>query len=163
MLGGASDYLIGTLSVGGKGAITGMANITPRVLVKVYDLFQAGARDQALELAGLVSRSEWAIGKGGILGTKVSHASVEGAGPLQVLASCMRTEPWPQLTTSTPFSGRTRTPHPPLPVASLYPLSPRRCEHQWSRSCRKLSPWSDSWSGRRGIPRLNRSRMECRE
>lgn len=62
--------------MGGKGAITGMANITPRVLVKIYGLFQAGEREQALELAGVVSRSEWAIGKGGILGTKVSRGRV---------------------------------------------------------------------------------------
>lgn len=72
VLGGASDYLIGTLAVGGRGCISGMANICPRVLVKVYDLFLAGKTEEALELAGLISRSEWAIGKGGILGTKVS-------------------------------------------------------------------------------------------
>lgn len=62
---------MGALAVGGKGAITGMANVTPRVIAKAYELYEAGQHAEAIELAGLVSRSEWALGKGGILGTKV--------------------------------------------------------------------------------------------
>jgi hypothetical protein len=62
---------LGALAVGGKGAITGMANVTPRVIAKAYELYEAGQHAEAVELAGLVSRSEWALGKGGILGTKV--------------------------------------------------------------------------------------------
>lgn len=77
ILGGTSDYLIGTLAVGGKGAITGMANITPRALAKVYDLVQAGKQAEALKLAGLISRSGWALGKGGLLGTKVSYGPAQ--------------------------------------------------------------------------------------
>jgi 4-hydroxy-2-oxoglutarate aldolase len=71
VLGGASDYLLGTLAVGGKGAITGMANVTPRVLSKIYELSVTGHQAEALELASVLSSSEWALGKGGILGTKV--------------------------------------------------------------------------------------------
>lgn len=78
MLGGASDYLIGALAVGGEGAITGMANVTPRVIAKAYDLFQSGKQAEALKLAGLLSRSEWALGKGGVLGTKVSDRGEPG-------------------------------------------------------------------------------------
>ncbi|GFZ50302.1 Putative 4-hydroxy-2-oxoglutarate aldolase, mitochondrial [Saitozyma sp. JCM 24511] len=70
IVGGASDYLLGALAVGGKGAITGMANVTPRVIAKAYELYETGQHAEAIELAGLVSRSEWALGKGGILGTK---------------------------------------------------------------------------------------------
>lgn len=125
VLGGASDYLIGTLSVGGKGAITGMANITPRVLVKVYDLFQAGEREQALELAGVVSRSEWAIGKGGILGTKVSDAT-----GLYMIQLSMRERLFCLLTGSTPSNGQIPTPHQPLLAASLCHRSRMPCGYR---------------------------------
>lgn len=57
--------------MGGKGAITGMANVTPRVIAKAFELYERGQHAEAVELAGLISRSEWALGKGGILGTKV--------------------------------------------------------------------------------------------
>jgi 4-hydroxy-2-oxoglutarate aldolase len=71
VLGGATDYLLGALAVGGKGAITGMANVAPRVCAKVFELHKLGKMDEALELAGSISRAEWSLGKGGILGTKV--------------------------------------------------------------------------------------------
>lgn len=72
ILGGGSDYLLGTLAVGGEGAITGMANIAPAALQKVYELHTCGDHASALQLAGVISRAEWTLGKGGILGTKVS-------------------------------------------------------------------------------------------
>jgi 4-hydroxy-2-oxoglutarate aldolase len=71
VLGGATDYLLGGLSVGGKGAITGMANVAPRACAKAFQLFQAGKTTEALEIAGEVSKAEWGMGKGGIMGTKV--------------------------------------------------------------------------------------------
>ena len=106
--------------MGGKGAITGMANITPRVLVKIYDLFQAGEREQALELAGVVSRSEWAIGKGGILGTKVSRGL---SFPFLAIGFCPDAGSCRSLTRSTPFSGLILTLHPLPPAANRYPAS----------------------------------------
>ena len=75
ILGGASDYLLGALSVGGKGAITGMANVAPRVCAKAYELHMAGKSSEALKFGGLISRAEWAMGKGAILGTKVCSLS----------------------------------------------------------------------------------------
>ena len=48
-----------------------MANVTPRACAKAYELHLAGRHGEALELAGKISKAEWAMGKGGILGTKV--------------------------------------------------------------------------------------------
>lgn len=72
VLGGASDYLLGGLAVGGKGAITGMANVAPRVCLRAFELYQAGRAEEAMKYASAISTGEWAMGKGGILGTKVS-------------------------------------------------------------------------------------------
>ena len=71
ILGGATDYLLGTLAVGGHGAITGMANVTPRTVAKVYEMGSTGRVAEALELAGMISRAEYSLGKGGLLGGKV--------------------------------------------------------------------------------------------
>ncbi|OCF32851.1 dihydrodipicolinate synthetase [Kwoniella heveanensis BCC8398] len=70
ILGGATDYLLGALAVGGKGAITGMTNVAPRVCAKAFELASAGRVEEALEFAGLISQAEWGMGKGAILGTK---------------------------------------------------------------------------------------------
>ncbi|QRW16767.1 dihydrodipicolinate synthetase family protein [Rhizoctonia solani] len=70
VFGGASDYLLAALAVGAQGAITGMANVTPRACVKAMDLWRAGKHDEARELAGAISRGEWALGKGWVTGTK---------------------------------------------------------------------------------------------
>ncbi|WWD17988.1 hypothetical protein CI109_102434 [Kwoniella shandongensis] len=70
ILGGATDYLLGALAVGGQGAITGMANVAPRVCAKAFELAKAGKLEEALEYAGAISTAEWGMGKGGILGTK---------------------------------------------------------------------------------------------
>lgn len=71
-MGGASDYLLGTVAVGGQGAITGMANVAPRVCVKAFELARAGRHEEALQYARVISTAEWGMGKGAILGTKVS-------------------------------------------------------------------------------------------
>lgn len=77
MLGGATDYLLGALAVGGEGAITGMANACPRACLKAYELAKTGKHAEALKLGGLISRAEWSLGKGGLLGTKVRYAVCE--------------------------------------------------------------------------------------
>ncbi|CUA76608.1 putative 4-hydroxy-2-oxoglutarate aldolase, mitochondrial [Rhizoctonia solani] len=74
VFGGASDYLLSALAVGAQGAITGMANVTPRACVKAMDLWRAGKQDEARELAGAISRGEWALGKGWVTGTKYATA-----------------------------------------------------------------------------------------
>ncbi|CAE6370416.1 unnamed protein product [Rhizoctonia solani] len=78
VFGGASDYLLAALAVGAQGAITGMANVTPRACVKAMDLWRAGKHDEARELAGAISRGEWALGKGWVTGTKYATAYHRG-------------------------------------------------------------------------------------
>lgn len=72
VLGGATDYLLGAVAYGAQGAITGSANIAPRVCIKVFELASTGQAQKARDLALEISRAEWALGKGNILGTKVS-------------------------------------------------------------------------------------------
>ena len=75
ILGGATDYLLGTLAVGAKGGITGMSNVCPRACAKAYDLAVAGDTAGALKIGAIISKSEWSLMKGNILGTKVSCGS----------------------------------------------------------------------------------------
>lgn len=66
VLGGASDYLIGALAVGAVGTITGMANMAPRTVVRVQQLWDQGKYDEARALQHVVSCAEWELGKGGV-------------------------------------------------------------------------------------------------
>ncbi|KAH6604055.1 hypothetical protein Trco_007501 [Trichoderma cornu-damae] len=65
-LAGQSDWLVPALSVGGTGAITGIANLYPRI----YNLFMAGMVKEATALQLELSKMEWGFAKGGINGTK---------------------------------------------------------------------------------------------
>lgn len=47
-----------------------MANVAPRVCVEIFNLYNAGKHAEALKYASVVSRAEWSLGRGGILGTK---------------------------------------------------------------------------------------------
>ena len=75
VLGGASDYLLASLSVGAQGCITGMGNVAPRTVMRAYNAFRAGELDEARNLAGEIAHGEWALGKGSINGVKVSKRS----------------------------------------------------------------------------------------
>ncbi|OWT41104.1 dihydrodipicolinate synthetase family protein [Cryptococcus neoformans] len=86
ILGGASDYLLGTVAVGGQGAITGMANVAPRVCVKAFELARAGRYEEALQYARAISTAEWGMGKGAILGTKYMTAWANDYAPTAALA-----------------------------------------------------------------------------
>jgi uncharacterized membrane protein (Fun14 family) len=63
-----------------------MANVAPRACAKAFELFQAGKTIEALEIAGEVSKAEWGMGKGGIMGTKVGYtvAVLSSSHPLVV-------------------------------------------------------------------------------
>ncbi|WVR05730.1 hypothetical protein IAU60_002755 [Kwoniella sp. DSM 27419] len=86
ILGGATDYLLGAMAVGGQGAITGMANVAPRVCAKAFELAKAGRQQEALGFAGAISQAEWGMGKGAILGTKYMVAWANGYAPTAALA-----------------------------------------------------------------------------
>jgi 4-hydroxy-2-oxoglutarate aldolase len=69
----ATDYLLGAAAYSVQGAITGLTNIAPRVCIKVFELASIGRIEESRTLALEISRAEWALGKGNILATKVSH------------------------------------------------------------------------------------------
>jgi 4-hydroxy-2-oxoglutarate aldolase len=58
--------------VGGKGSITGMGNVAPRVCCKAFELAVGGDLAEARRYAGVISEAEVSLGKGGVVGTKVS-------------------------------------------------------------------------------------------
>ncbi|KAL3425759.1 4-hydroxy-2-oxoglutarate aldolase, mitochondrial 2 [Phlyctema vagabunda] len=75
--GGQSDFLIGGLSVGSAGCIAAFANVFPKIVVKIYDLYKAGKYQEALELHGKAAIAESCC-KLGIAATKYAAALTSG-------------------------------------------------------------------------------------
>lgn len=73
VFGGQSDFLIGGLSVGSAGCIAAFANVFPKTVVRIYDLYKAGKHQEALELHRKAALAE-APCKGGIAVTKYAAA-----------------------------------------------------------------------------------------
>lgn len=48
--GGQSDFLIGGLASGSAGTIAGFANVFPKTIVRIYDLYKEGKLEEAMEL-----------------------------------------------------------------------------------------------------------------
>ncbi|KAB2575224.1 Dihydrodipicolinate synthetase-like protein [Lasiodiplodia theobromae] len=61
--GGSSDYLVPTLEAGGVGCVTGLANVFPRATARIFDLWQAGKKEEAARLQQVVANAEWACKK----------------------------------------------------------------------------------------------------
>jgi len=80
VLGGASDYLAGALAVGAHGVITGIANVFPRVILRLYDLFKQGNLAEATKLQGEISAGEWGILGNGIPSMKYATQHFRGYG-----------------------------------------------------------------------------------
>ena len=66
---GSSDWLLPCLAGGGSGCVTGIANIFPKCVARLWDLWNAGNIKEAKELQGLVAQAEKAC-KEGIAPTK---------------------------------------------------------------------------------------------
>ncbi|OJJ48179.1 hypothetical protein ASPZODRAFT_112777 [Penicilliopsis zonata CBS 506.65] len=75
---GSSDWLIPCLSGGGVGCVTGIANVFPKSVARLYTLWKEGEFAEARKLQGLVAQAEKAC-KEGIAPTK--YASAYFAGP----------------------------------------------------------------------------------
>lgn len=50
VFGGQSDFLLGGLAVGSAGSIAAFANVFPKTIVHIYQLYKSGRVDEALEL-----------------------------------------------------------------------------------------------------------------
>ncbi|KAK2850686.1 hypothetical protein FQN49_005418 [Arthroderma sp. PD_2] len=81
VFGGQSDFLIGGLSVGSAGCIAAFANVFPKTISKVYELYKAGKVEEALKLHQKAALAESPC-KSGIASTKYAAAifSAKAAG-----------------------------------------------------------------------------------
>jgi 4-hydroxy-2-oxoglutarate aldolase len=79
--GGQSDFLIGGLASGSTGTIAAFAQIFPKTICKIFDLWKMGKHDQALALHRIAAHAESPT-KAGIATTKyaVSQYSAAAAG-----------------------------------------------------------------------------------
>ncbi|EZF69594.1 hypothetical protein H105_08041 [Trichophyton soudanense CBS 452.61] len=81
IFGGQADFLIGGLSVGSAGCIAAFANVFPKTISKVYELYKAGRVGEALKLHQKAALAESPC-KSGIATTKYAAAvfSAKAAG-----------------------------------------------------------------------------------
>ena len=73
VFGGQSDFLLGGLAVGSAGCIAAFANIFPRSVARLYELWRSGKQAEALELQQKLSLAESPT-KAGIASTKYGAA-----------------------------------------------------------------------------------------
>ncbi|KAL3469506.1 hypothetical protein BJX99DRAFT_265120 [Aspergillus californicus] len=71
--GGQSDFLIGGLAAGAVGTIAGFANVFPKTIVRIYELYQSGKYQEAMELHKKAALAEQPC-KGGIASVKYAAA-----------------------------------------------------------------------------------------
>lgn len=84
--GGQSDFLVGGLAVGSAGCVAAFANVVPRVVVRIWELWRTGRQGEALELQRKAALAEQAVKEGGVAAVKYAagvvtagRAGVEGA------------------------------------------------------------------------------------
>lgn len=75
---GQSDWLLPCLIAGGVGCVTGIGNVFPKSVSRLYALWQAGRIDEARELQGRVALAESACKKG-LSATKAGAAYFVGS------------------------------------------------------------------------------------
>jgi 4-hydroxy-2-oxoglutarate aldolase len=85
--GGQSDFLIGGLASGAAGSIAGFANVFPKTIVKIFDMYQQGRMKEALELHQKAALAEQGC-KAGIATVKyaVGQVTAKAAGIDDALA-----------------------------------------------------------------------------
>ena len=70
--GGMADFTVQTWVSGGSGIVSGGANVIPRIVVKVWNLWTEGKTVEAMKLQEVVSRGDWLLEKPGVPGTKAA-------------------------------------------------------------------------------------------
>ncbi|KAF2096636.1 dihydrodipicolinate synthetase [Rhizodiscina lignyota] len=79
-MGGSADFLLQTLIGGGSGIIAGLANISPKALVHLYDLVERERFTESRKIQAIVARGDWTAIQGGLVGTKSALNSFFGYG-----------------------------------------------------------------------------------
>lgn len=69
-MGGSADFTLQTLVGGGSGIVGGLGNVAPKACVRLFELYACGKMDEARKLQAVVACGDWAVIKGGIVGTK---------------------------------------------------------------------------------------------
>ncbi|KAF4548477.1 4-hydroxy-2-oxoglutarate aldolase-like protein 4 [Elsinoe fawcettii] len=87
VFGGQSDFLVGGLACGSAGCIAAFANIFPKSVARLYDLWESGRQEEALKLQQTLSLAE-APTKAGIANTKYAAAIMTA--PLAGIANAAR-------------------------------------------------------------------------
>ncbi|KAI0247965.1 dihydrodipicolinate synthetase [Lactifluus subvellereus] len=87
VLGGYADIITSSTFVHGHGAITGLANLAPRALVKLFELSVAATKDpsrlvEAQELQSTMARADFTVAKASISGMKFLTDKLYGYGGL---------------------------------------------------------------------------------
>ncbi|KAH9940529.1 dihydrodipicolinate synthetase [Epithele typhae] len=85
VLGGFIDFVLPTAYVNAHGAITGLGNVAPYTIKKLFDLSEAARTDPSLlpearRLQGIVARGDFTIAKANISGTKALLEKLYGYG-----------------------------------------------------------------------------------
>ena len=81
VFGGQSDFLLGGLIAGSAGCIAAFANVAPKTIVRVYDLYKEGKVEEALKLHQAAALAE-GVTRQSIAATKYAAAirTAEAAG-----------------------------------------------------------------------------------
>ncbi|KAJ7940553.1 dihydrodipicolinate synthetase [Mycena leptocephala] len=85
VLGGFIDFLTPSAFANGHGAITGLGNVSPYAIRKLFDLSEAARTDlnllpEAQRLQGIIARADYTIAKTSIVGTKFLLEKLYGYG-----------------------------------------------------------------------------------
>ncbi|KAF9246329.1 hypothetical protein BU15DRAFT_85127 [Melanogaster broomeanus] len=85
VLGGFTDFILPGAYANGHGAITGLANVAPHAIVKLFELSEASKTDPSLlpeaqRLQGIIARADATIAKASIAGTKFLLEKLYGYG-----------------------------------------------------------------------------------
>jgi len=85
VLGGFIDFLTPSIFANAHGAITGLANIAPRSIVRLFQLSEAARKDlsllpEAQRIQGIVARGDHTIAKTGVAGSKYVVERLYGYG-----------------------------------------------------------------------------------
>ncbi|KAJ6572916.1 dihydrodipicolinate synthetase [Mycena sp. CBHHK59/15] len=103
VLGGFIDFLTPSAFANGHGAITGLGNVAPYAIKKLFELSDASRSDlsqlpEAQRLQGIIARADYTIAKTSIVGTKYLLEKLYG------------------------YGGTTRKPLPPITPAAAHAL-----------------------------------------
>ncbi|KAK0483805.1 hypothetical protein IW261DRAFT_1605924 [Armillaria novae-zelandiae] len=85
VLGGFTDFIVPSFYADGHGAITGLANVAPHAIAKLWSVTVASKQDssllpEALRLQGIIARADFTIAKASIAGTKFLIEKLYGYG-----------------------------------------------------------------------------------